>query len=129
MIQKSYFPNQETPAWVKDKVMQQISVRPKKLRLVSILQYRILASVVLLVWLVVWWYTYLHLGKDTLIVSTTSGDQTVVSTWSILVASNPSTEQWTSADVDALLQQKLIEAEATLKALSTSSIQEANITL
>lgn len=129
MIKKEYFPNQETPVWVKDKIMQQISARPKKLRLVSVLQYRILTFVVLLVGLVIGWYSYLHLGKDTLIVSTISGDQNLVDTWSVLVASNPVPEQWTSSDVDALLQQKLAEAEATLNALSSSSNQEANITL
>ena len=129
MIKKEYFPSQETPAWVKDKIMQQISARPKKLRLISVLQYRILASVVLLAGLVIGWYSYLHLWNNSLIASIRSGDQTSVNTWSVLVANNPLLEQWTTTDVDILLQQKLIEAEAILKALSTSSMQENNITL
>ncbi|MCX6822670.1 MAG: hypothetical protein NTX91_01555 [candidate division SR1 bacterium] len=129
MIQKDYFPTQETPAWVKDKIMQQISARPKKLRLVSVLQYRILASVVLLVGLVIGGYSYLHVGKTSLLVSTTSGTQTLVHTGSVFVTTTPVPEQGTTTDVDALLQQKLAEAEATLNALSTSSIQETNITL
>lgn len=109
MVKKDYFPTQEVPSWVKDRVMNKIKAQPKRLRLLSMVRFKLLVPVTALLFMFVVWYIYIpHKWIWTL--SQTSDTS--------ILATN-----------DALLQQKLTEAEAVLNDLSTYANQQADITI
>jgi len=122
MIRKDYFPTQDTPARVKDKVMQRISPWQKKFRLMHMMKYKFLVPVTALILIVIGGYIYLNNWENVLITWTNMADnqnklytQTAIET--------------TNNNIEDLLQQKLAKAETILNEISDYSNKEEDITL
>jgi len=139
MIKKDYFPTQEVPEWVKDRVMQHVKGWPKKLRLLSMIRLRIFVPVTVFLFVAIGGFMYRRNGGWTVITMlTSSGYQDTTSWTNITETSNgiytqntttQTTAVWITESTDDLLQQKLAEAEIVLNDLSAYANKEENITL
>ena len=133
MIKKNYFPIQEVPSRVKDRVMNKIYGRRKIFRLISLVRYKFILPVLVFVFMLVWWYLYLQIPKHKFIVATVlSGATTTISTSTTVKTHTVVTTTQVIANPpndETLLQKKLAEAELALNDLSNYVNQEQDITL
>ena len=127
MVKKDYFPTQEVPSWVKDKVMNKIKEQPKRFRLLSMIRLRIFVPVSVFLFVAIGWYLYLYNNKTPNIAwIIMSGYQNERYTENPVVMNN----SWNiSGESNPLLQQRLAEVEILLNDLSAYADKEEDITL
>ena len=121
MIKKDYFPIQETPEWVKVKVMSNINRWWKSFRLIYLMKYRAMTTVSMLVLAILGSYLYLNNWVEIYIDPDSSNDAYTVNTTNIGDTNS-------NIDTNDLLQKKINKAESDLDNLYDNLNQENNIT-
>lgn len=117
MIKKDYFPKQETPEWVKAKVMSNINRWWKSFRLIYLMKHMAMTTVSMLVLAILGSYLYLNNGVEIYIDPDSSNDAYTVNTTNI-----------GDTNADNILQKKINKAESDLNNLYDNLNKETNIT-
>lgn len=121
MIKKDYFPTQETPEWVKSRVMSNVNRWWKSFRLIYLMKHRAMTTVSMLVLAILGSYLYLNNGVEVYINPESSNDEYTVNTTNIA-------DTKSNIDNNDLLQKKINKAESDLDNLYDNLDRETNIT-
>ncbi|MEI6426510.1 MAG: hypothetical protein WCO66_04125 [Candidatus Absconditabacteria bacterium] len=122
MIQKKYFPQQDTPNRVKDDIMNKLHQTPKKVRLMYMSKYKIIIPTMMFLLVLSIGYLDIKSPHSTLISQIPS---TNTPTETKQIPTKTIATQETNSNT---LQQEIIAAETTLNELS-NHLNEEDITL